>query len=142
MRWCVLVLVLAGCFADEAPLTGGATCQSGSGWWCGFDGVPGLTSHLYYCPTTATPATQALDVGACPSRSCEHGATSGVDHCGGGVSRTHAFGYPGYGWWCGEAFSGGVVGHLYFFDEGWGSDLGACPSGCVIAAMNMPDYCR
>ena len=137
----VVVLACGGCFGDETLLTGGATCRGGAGYHCGFDGVPGFADHLYYCPTTATSSTAAIDVGECPAKSCASGA-NGADACSGGVSRSGAFGYPGYGWWCGEAFAGGVAGHLYFFDDNLGADLGACPMGCVVAATDVADHCR
>lgn len=144
MRRSLLLIALlagAGCYADPALLAGGSQCRAGTGWFCGFDGVPGDKTHLYYCPTDATTATDAIDLGACPSAMCAHGQVSGVDACVGGVSKTKAFGYPGYGWWCGQAFSGGTAGHLYFFDNDWGADLGACANGCVIAAMGVADHC-
>lgn len=138
----VLVTLASGCFSDETLLTGGSMCREGTGWYCGFDGVPGDKTHLYYCPKSATATTAAIDLGRCPAAACTHGDMSGVDRCAGGSSRTMQFGYPGYGWWCGEAFTGGVAGHLYFFDDDWGADLGACPNGCAISGTNVADACR
>ena len=135
-------LFLVSCFADQALLEGGSACRSGTGWYCGFDGVPGDKTHLYYCPVVATTATSAIDLGECATSVCANGEAPGVDHCQGGESRTKAFGYPGYGWWCGETFAGGTAGHLYFFDDDWGSDLGGCPNGCFVAGMNVADHCR
>jgi hypothetical protein len=135
----VLVALLAGCFADESQLSGGNVCRAGAGWYCGFDGVPGDQTHLYYCPPGSTAESMALDVGRCPQSSCEHDT---IDHCLGGSSMTQAFGNPGYGWWCGQAFDGGTPGNLYFFtDGGPGAELGKCPQGCIVAGKNDPDYC-
>lgn len=140
-RLLVLALLAVGCFSDETQLTSGAVCRSGPGWYCGFDGVPGFADHLYYCPATATRTTMATDLGQCPAMRCS-ASGSATDACAGGVSRSSAFGFPGYGWWCGEAFSGGTPGHLFFFADGLGADLGACASGCVIAGKEQPDHCR
>jgi hypothetical protein len=136
-----MALFLAGCFADATQLTGGNNCQSGPGWYCGYDGVPGIPRHLYYCPLAATTTSSAIDLGLCPEGACNASA-GGNDYCRGGVSRSTMLGYPSYGWWCGENFSGGATGHLYFFDDNFGTDLGVCRAGCIIAAMGTPDYCR
>ncbi len=121
-------------------VVGGIRCP-GFGWYCGGDGIIGGDSgSLYYC---APGAQYATFLGAC-ALGCVQAGPNQADYCQGGASAiVNPAGYPGEGWWCGgQSYGPGQSGHLYFFDAGYGTDLGPCPSNaCSVEPAGSPDKC-
>ncbi len=129
-----------------ASVIGGFRCPS-FGWWCG-DGVNTDSSSLFYCNGSQTWGSAILlDSASGGAASCTLGCNPGPANapafCNGGGIDYHPPLDPGFGWWCGSNFRGGLAGHLYFFDQnGYRTDLGPCRNNHCITNSSGPDYCE
>jgi hypothetical protein len=67
------------------------------------------------------------------------------DYCDGGFSASMSLPPTAGGFWCGgpgTPYGHGTAGHLYYFDDGYVTDLGKCANGCVLVSGTAPDYCK
>ncbi len=114
------------------PMGGGPTCP-GPGDYCGGDMLQGDPGTLYHCNgASQAPASST----ACAS-GCQVEPPGTNDLC---KAALHC---PGAGDWCGADGVGGDVDTLYHCDgAGNVTSQTACPNGCAVMAMGVPDVCK
>jgi len=133
--------------ATSSGLPSVTTCVFGGPLWsCGNDGIAGDPTHLYYCSTSADGSDLPMDLGQCGDGVCVPQSPGTPDYCEGGFSMGETLPDPGPGYWCGGTgtpYGHGTTNHLYYFADGYSTDLGKCANGCAIVSMaNAPDYCN
>jgi len=119
----------AYCFLS-ANFTGPSCSSSMVGWYCGNDGVNGITNYRYYCDNGQVTNSQKCDV-------CEIVPGSN-DVCSTATCTSNMV-----GWYCGtDRVNGGDANGLYYCENSVATTATHCTNGCVTAPSGESDYCK